>query len=274
MQNYSFFQRVLHDITLGNKLIKKSLYEIEKILFLKKFEIQNEKHVFIAGLPRSGTTILLNFLYSSNEFCSLKYLNMPFIMAPNFSRLFQKKNISTQERFHQDGIFYDLKSPEAFDEVFFSTYKNDEIKDELTNFISLILLKNNQKRYLSKNNLNFKRIELIQEIFSNSVFLIPFRKPLQHAYSLFNQHKLFIKLQNKDDFIRKYMNYLSHNEFGKNHKSWNNPKLFFDYFDTNYWLEQWYFFYEQIFKNYKDNNNCYFICYEKLADNNYVQKFQ
>ena len=38
MQNYSFFQRVLHDITLGNKLIKKSLYEIEKILFLKKFE--------------------------------------------------------------------------------------------------------------------------------------------------------------------------------------------------------------------------------------------
>ena len=91
MQNYSFFQRVLHDITLGNKLIKKSLYEIEKIFFLKKFEIQNEKHVFITGLPRSGTTILLNFLYSSNEFCSLKYLNMPFIMAPNLSRLFQKK---------------------------------------------------------------------------------------------------------------------------------------------------------------------------------------
>ena len=64
MQNYSFFQRVLHDITLGNKLIKKSLYEIEKIIYLKKIEIQNQKHIFITGLPRSGTTILLNFLHT------------------------------------------------------------------------------------------------------------------------------------------------------------------------------------------------------------------
>ena len=51
------------------------------------------------------------------------------------SRLFQKKNISTQERFHQDGIMFDLNSPEAFDEVFFSSFDTSEIKDEFLNYI-------------------------------------------------------------------------------------------------------------------------------------------
>ena len=83
---------------------------------------------------------------------------MPFIMAPNLSRLFQKKNIATQERFHQDGIMFDLNSPEAFDEVFFSQ-KESYIKDELINYLQLILASQNKSRYLSKNNLNYKRIQ-------------------------------------------------------------------------------------------------------------------
>ena len=52
MQNYNFFQKLLHDLTLGNNFVKKSFYEIEKIFFLKKIYIKNEKHVFITGLPR------------------------------------------------------------------------------------------------------------------------------------------------------------------------------------------------------------------------------
>ena len=58
----------------------------------------------------------------------------------------------------------------------------------------------------------------------------------------------FTKLQNNDTFILKYMNYLGHTEFGKNHKSWNSPQLFKDTFDINYWLEQWKIFYLDMFK--------------------------
>ena len=36
MNNYNFLQKQLHLITLGNRLIKKSLFEIEKNIFLKK----------------------------------------------------------------------------------------------------------------------------------------------------------------------------------------------------------------------------------------------
>ena len=263
-KNYNFFQRILHDITLGSKFIKKSLYEIEKIIYLKKIEIQNQKHIFITGLPRSGTTILLNFLYSSNNFCSLKYSNMPFIMAPNISRFFQKKNFTSQERYHQDGIMFDLNSPEAFDEVFFSSFDTSEIKNEFLNYVQLVLQYENNKRYLSKNNSNYKRIDIILSLLSNSLFIIPIREPLQHSYSLLTQNYHFYKLQRRYDFARRYMNYLGLHAFGINHIPWNKPNRYNDYKNINYWLEQWILFYKNIYENYSNYSNCKFVVYEKL----------
>ena len=35
MQNYSYFQKFLHDFILNKKFINKSLFEIEKMIFLK-----------------------------------------------------------------------------------------------------------------------------------------------------------------------------------------------------------------------------------------------
>ena len=60
----------------------------------------------------------------------LIYRNMPFILSPNISRLI----ILKKNRLHDDGITYDLNSPEAFDEIFFD---NNEIfiKNELSNYI-------------------------------------------------------------------------------------------------------------------------------------------
>ena len=254
----------MHDITLGSKFIKKSLYEIEKIIYLKKIEIQNQKHIFITGLPRSGTTILLNFLYSSNNFCSLKYSNMPFIMAPNISRLFQKKNFTSQERYHRDGIMFDLNSPEAFEEVFFSSFDTSEIKNEYLNYVQLVLQYENNKRYLSKNNSNYKRIDIILSLLSNSLFIIPIREPLQHSYSLLTQNYHFYKLQRRYDFARRYMNYLGLHAFGIDHIPWNKPNRYNDYKNINYWLEQWILFYKNIYENYSNYSNCKFVVYEKL----------
>ena len=270
MQNYNSIQKLLHDIVLNNKFINKSLFELEKIIYLKQIKLEDKPHIFITGLPRSGTTSLLNFIYSSNEFASLTYKNMPFILSPNLFKTLYKKNILKKERLHADGISFDINSPEAFDEVFFNN-KNDYIKNELSNYINLILSSEKKERYLSKNNLNFNRIDLINSILSKCIFLIPIREPLQHAYSLLNQHKHFIKLQKKDDFIRRYMNYLGHNEFGLNHKPWNLPLNFNELDNINYWLEQWCLFYDGVFEKYKNHTNCFFIIYEKLIDPNYIK---
>ena len=63
MQNYNFLQKNLHRLVLGNSLIKKTLFEIEKSLFYKKqVGTKDQQHIFVTGLPRSGTTILLNFI--------------------------------------------------------------------------------------------------------------------------------------------------------------------------------------------------------------------
>lgn len=105
----------------------------------------------------------------------------------------------------------------------------------------------------------------------NSIFLIPIREPIQHSYSLFKQHLHFSELQKKDDFVRKYMNYLCHNEFGLNHKSWNDPVKFKDFNNINYWLEQWNFFYKNILHKYQNYNNCFFLIYEKLSNQNYME---
>ena len=270
MDNYNIFQKFLHDFIFNTKSVNQSLFEIEKLIYLKNSGIKNNSHIFITGLPRSGTTSLLNFIYSSQKYGSLTYKNMPFVLAPNLSKLFHKKNIKKKERMHGDGIFYDINSPEAFDEIFFSN-NNEFIKKELINYLTLILSAKNKLRYLSKNNFNYKRIELINSILPNCIFLIPIREPLQHAYSLMCQHIHFSKLQNNNDFIRRYMNYLGHTEFGVNHKAWNKPIEFLNLNKIDYWLEQWYLFYKNIQNNYQFYNNCHFIIYEELVSFDYIE---
>ena len=271
MQNYSLIQKFLNYFVLKKKFINKSLFEIEKMIFLKNLDIKNQSHIFITGLPRSGTTSLLNFLFSSNSFASLTYKNMPFILSPNFSKIFHKNKISEKkERMHNDGINFDINSPEALDEIFFN---NNEtfIKKELLNYLELILISEQKDRYLSKNNLNFKRLDLISSILPNSKFLITIREPLQHAYSLLNQHLHFSKLQKNDDFVRRYMNYLGHNEFGLDHKPWNEESINNDFNEIDYWLEQWSLFYQKILRNYQSNKSCFFVIYEELTNQSYVK---
>ena len=53
--------------------------------------------MFLSSLPRSGTTLLLNYIHSSYEFYSLTYRNMPFIMAPNF-QIFKKKKFLQKKK--------------------------------------------------------------------------------------------------------------------------------------------------------------------------------
>ena len=103
----------------------------------------NDNHVFVAGLARSGTTILLNAIYQSSQFASLTYDDMPFILAPNFWKKIspRKSHGELKERAHGDGVKVTTDSPEAFEEVFWKTFTDSSIiRDELfIKFISLIL---------------------------------------------------------------------------------------------------------------------------------------
>jgi hypothetical protein len=97
--------------------------------------------------------------------------------------------------------------------------------------------------------------------------LIAYRNPIQHSYSLLNQHKRFIEVSKKDKFISQYMKWVGHTEFGPNYTPIHDKNLYFeDDLNINHWLEQWHLTYKHCFDNLKNNENVYFICYEKLCN--------
>ena len=244
-------------------------------------------HIFICGMPRSGTTVLMRFLYDTEQFASLTYRDMPFIISPNLWSIISKRIKSGQkiERAHRDKIFINLDSPEALEEIFWRVklnkeyiFKNKLIShnvDEFTlneykNFVSLILYKYKKKLCLSKNNNNILRLESILKAFPNSIIIIPFRDPAQQANSLLKQHKNFKEIQKENKFIKNYMSYLAHHEFGEIHRPFEFVKGTETNLNSNsieYWLEQWINTYNYLSqKKFANNNNILYLDYEYFCN--------
>jgi hypothetical protein len=291
--DYSILTKLLHKIVFRSKSISEISFEIEKAIYLSgdASKITNDKHVFVSGLARSGTTILMSCLYETNYFASLTYADMPFVLAPNLWHKLSigKSNYKYQERAHKDGIFINSNSPEAFDEVFWKIFLNNDyiLQDRLVvnkipaNIIALycnyihLVLKSNFKvqkiRYLSKNNNNILRFSSILDNFPKSYIIIPFRDPLQHSLSLMNQHQHFCEIHKNDSFTLDYMNWIGHYEFGLNQKPFflNNDTVFkqqakYNKENINYWLLTWFNYYSYVLDNYSDT--CILFSHENFCN--------
>ena len=271
MNNYSWLEQKLHKFALSSQFMREVTFDFESKNISPSSETEN--HIFITGLARSGTTILLNALYKSNVFASLSYADMPFVLAPNlWSKIsLIKKDLELKERAHGDGIKVSLNSPEAFEEVFWKTFadiEDDSLEEKFRVYLDNVIHKYKKERYLSKNNQNIRRIDLITSIFSDSKILFPFRDPIQHSYSLLTQHKKFIEYSKKDNFVAKYMKWIGHSEFGPNYIPIHNQNLnFHNDLEMNHWIEQWYLIYRDAFQSFKNKKNVNFISYEKLCIN-------
>ena len=120
-KDYSFLSKILHHLALGNNFIPEMLHDIEFSIFKKKLKFDNlAPHIFICGMPRSGTTMLMRYIYETQEFASLTYRDMPFITSPNlWSKISNKiKTKAEIERAHGDKISININSPEALEEIF------------------------------------------------------------------------------------------------------------------------------------------------------------
>lgn len=273
MITYSWLQRILHKSVLSYQFIREATFDVEN--FLASDTKDEGNHVFIAGLARSGSSVLLNSIYDSDKFASLSYADMPFVLAPNFwlKISLRKTHTAPVERAHGDGIKVSTESPEAFEEVFWMTFHDSQPESyvKFKNYIKFILSRCNRHRYLSKNNQNIKRLAIIEKIFPNAKILIPFRNPIQHANSLFLQHKKFIKDGKRDEFISKYMQWIGHTEFGPNYEPIHSDGILHaDNLQFNHWLEQWYLTYSECLNLYAQKKNFHLICYESLCQSDQV----
>ncbi len=287
---YSAIDRLLHRLAFSTSSVQVGVADLEDKIFASRLDpIEIRKPVFVTALPRAGTTLLLETIESLGEFVSHSYRNMPFLLCPllwnSFSSRFHRPG-EVQERAHQDGMLVGDDSPEAFEEIIWKAfwrrnYESDRIRpwietDEdffhfmrshMRKIISLAVpAPNIDFRYLSKNNLNIARIDLLASNFPDAVFIVPFREPLQHAASLLHQHINFLEIHRRDRFARDYMAGIGHYDFGENLRpvdfgGWLDRANSSDPTTLSFWLEYWIAAYEHLEKC----GAASLLCYEELC---------
>lgn len=294
--NYNFIERLLHYIAFSVPSLQRILCELENDVYKQKLEyITSRNEVFVTGLPRAGTTLLLELLYATGEFKTFTYRHMPFILTPlfwqKFSQGFQKQG-DEKERAHGDGMKVSYDSPEAFEEIIWLAYLEQEIIDnqtlnplsnnertaEFSNILKQAIKKvllldghshryEHEMRYLSKNNANISRIEFITNAFPSSTILVIYRNPLSQVTSLIKQHARFTHEHKQNRFSKRYMRWLGHYEFGLNFKpinfdGWLDNRTIPDDPDINFWLQYWTAAYA--FALAHKTENVYFVNYDEL----------
>lgn len=84
-----------------------------------------DRPVFVTGLARSGTTIILTLLSKADDVATHKYRDFPFLQTPMLWNWFQdkfSKPAAPTERAHGDRIEVSGESPEAYEEPVWSAY--------------------------------------------------------------------------------------------------------------------------------------------------------
>ncbi len=197
--------------------------------------------VFICGLARSGSTLLLNRLTATSAFSTSTYRHMPFVLAPNMwsgASKAHRKASSATERAHGDGMLHSFDSEEAFEEVFWRAvtpssagsetiaWNKKASADDLAQFrlfMTSVVKSGAAPRYLSKNNNNTTRIPTLLKSAETARVVVPFRNPVDFAGSTLSQHHKFLETHKKNPFDAQYMAWLGHTEFGPNFKPFAAP---------------------------------------------------
>lgn len=230
---YSGIDRLLHRIALGVPAVADLSFDIEKGRFGRAASaLQLRPPVFVTGLARAGTTILMQKIHAADRFASLRYRDLPFPLAPNsWAALTDKRRqtLAASERGHGDGMLHDLDSPEAIEEVFWKLREGDQYLsatglrahapapatlDDFAMLMRLVCLRYGGERYLSKNNANILRLRALALTAADAVLIHPFRAPLEQAASLLAQHRRAVAMGQADAFRASFMRWLGHHEFG------------------------------------------------------------
>lgn len=187
--------------------------------------------VFICGLARSGSTLLLNRLTATGAFSTSTYRHMPFVLAPNMwsgASKSQHKQAHAVERAHGDGMSHSFDSEEAFEEVFWRAVSkrnkgavlpwisevSAEVLSQFRLFMTSVVKAGQAPRYLSKNNNNITRIPTLLSAAKTAQIVIPFRNPVSFVGSTLAQHRKFLAGHAENPFDARYMAWLGHHEFG------------------------------------------------------------
>ena len=194
-----------------------------------------EAPVFIAGVPRSGTTILTEILSRHSTVTSHRYSDFPNVYTPYWrnwlaDRLNSEKT-DPVERAHRDRVMITNHSPEAVEEVIWMNFfdhlhdpAQDEVLDAATSnpaferfyreHVSKLLAVRGASRYLAKGNYNTTRLRYITRLFPDARIIVPWREPVAQVASLVKQDRLFTRMADEDPRVPLQLARSGHFEFG------------------------------------------------------------
>jgi hypothetical protein len=206
-------------------------------------DVQIEKPVFVAGLARSGSTILLETLAKHPASATHRYRDYPPVFTPYLWNKFvdlapKPRQQVAVERTHADGINITPESPEAFEEVIWMAFfkhlhdtshsnvlggevSNSAFENFYRDHIRKMIAIRGGSRYVSKANYLITRMEYLLSMFPDARFVLPVRDPLWHIASLAKQHTLFCKGEAGNPRALAHMQRVGHYEFGMDRRPIN-----------------------------------------------------
>jgi hypothetical protein len=201
-----------------------------------------DRPIYVTGLARSGSTILLELLAAHQDVATHQYRDFPLIPIPLWWNWFldraSRGESAPIERAHKDGIAVTPESPEAMEEVLWMAFFPDchdptvsnvlfgqnsapEFEAFYRRHLRKLLLVRRGNRYLAKCNYNVSRLGFLHKLFPDARFVVPVRDPVGHVASLIKQHKLFCAEETRDPRILHHMRRSGHFEFGLDRRPTN-----------------------------------------------------
>ena len=194
------------------------------------------KPIYVCGLARAGSTLLLETLNAHSATTSHRYADYRMLWTPYWWNWLRARapglgEAAVAERAHGDRIRVSFESPEAFEEVFWMHFYpnlhqqrasealgaedfNPEFSRMLQAHISKLLAVRGASRYLAKANYHVNRIALLARMFPDARFVVPVREPVSHVASLVRQNRIFSKAGQDNLSVRRHLQRVGHFEFG------------------------------------------------------------
>lgn len=216
--------------------LMRSLAQMETRLYADELEERPVvSPIWVSGLARSGSTVLLELLADHPEVATQRYRDFPPVFTPIFwNKLVDYmpgKEEAPSERAHGDRIYVTSESPEAFeepvwmsffphlhkrvwDETFGRKDSHPEFEAFLAAHIRKVLFVRDGTRYLAKANYNVTRLSYLLKMFPDARFVVPVRGPVWHVASLMKQHRLFVQGETEHPEARAHLARAGHFEFG------------------------------------------------------------
>jgi hypothetical protein len=193
--------------------------------------------VYVAGLARSGSTLLHEVVAAHPGVATHRVKDYPMVFTPYWWRRATARLRPTppRERAHRDRVLIHSESPDALEEMvwtaFFPRCHDPSVDNRLTAatrhrafeefypaHLRKLLLAERATRYVAKANYHVARLTYLARLFPDARFLIPVRAPVGHVASLMRQHSWFCRGQRAHPRALAFMQRSGHFEFGRDRR--------------------------------------------------------